>query len=603
MVLKITKSSVIFVSISSLIAFYIGDRMAALYFSITDALNTVEKIFQTLDGILLNIKEKPFLIDISPNSIMVGVLFAAIVLLAWLYIKATEKHFRNGEEHGSARWGTPKDSAPFKAKKADDNVILSATESISLPELSFKYERNKNVLIIGGSGCGKSYGIIEPNLLQMHSSFVITDPKGTILPEMGHALEKNGYTIKVLNTINFRKSMHYNPLAYIKNEADILKVVDVIMKNTSGEGENKGEDFWIKSERMLYTALIAYLWYEAPMIDRNLPMLSDMIDMCGARENDEKYKSPMDILFEELEAREGRHHFAVKQYKKFKQAAGKTLKSILISCAARLAPFDIAEIRELMMEDELELNMIGDRKTAFFVIMSDTDTTFSFIVAMCFYQMFNVLCTHADDDCGGKLPIPVRCLFDEFANCGRIPMFEILISTIRSRLISAVIILQSKAQLKNTYKDHAETIIDCCDSYVFLGGKSTSTVEELSKMIGDETIDTVSFNTTKSQQGSFTTNNQKLKRNLLSPDEIMKIDRLDCIVSISGAPPFRSKKYDLAKHPRFKETGIANKKNMYDVEKKVGEFRNNFISTGISKTDAVVSIDVSELLDFQKESA
>lgn len=575
--------------------------MAALYYRLSNIENAVQRLLETFDGVFQDIGQNPFWLDCSLHSIGVGLGFVLVVLLIWVYQKANQKHFRHKEEHGSARWGNSKDSAPFRSKIPEDNIILSETESISLHKLAFEFERNKNALIIGGSGCGKSWSEVEPNLLQMHSSYVVTDPKGTILPEVGACLEKHGYTIKVLNTINFQKSMHYNPLAYIKKEVDILKVVDVLMKNTSGEGEQKGEDFWVKAERLLYTALIAYLFYEAPVIDRNLPMLSDMIDMCAAREDDENFKSAMDILFDELEQREGHRHFAVKQYKKFKQAAGKTLKSILISCAARLAPFDIEDVRELMMEDELELDMIGDRKTAFFVIMPDTDTTFSFIIAMCFYQMFNLLCTHADDDCGGKLPIPVRCLFDEFANCGRIPMFEILISTIRSRLISAMIVLQSKAQLKNIYKDHAETIMDCCDSYVFLGGKSTSTVKELSEMLGDETIDTQAFNPTKGQQGSVSTQNQKLKRNLLAPDEIKRISRLDCIVDISGVPPFRSKKYDLAKHPRFKETSHADPKNTYDMTAKVKENRKTAITE--SEIKEMVSIDVSELLAFQKEGA
>ena len=590
--MKFTKGGVIAAVLLSLLAFYFGNRIGAEYIALASDLNILEKLTAAADQVLPSILAKPFWISASGTPLQIGAVFATAVILAWLYITASKKHFRAGEEKGSAHWGTKKDSAPFKAKRFEDNIILSATESISLASLPFKYDRNKNIVVIGGSGCGKTFGIIEPNILQMHSSFVITDPKGTILPEVGKSLEDNGYEIRILNTINFKKSMHYNPLAYIKGEADILKVVDVLMKNTSGEGEQKTEDFWAKAERLLYTALIAYLYYEAPAIDCNLPMLSDMIDRCGAKEDNENFKSPMDIMFEELEVRSGNRHFAVKQYKKFKQAAGKTLKSILISCAARLAPFDIKEVRELMLEDELELDLLGDRKTALFVIMSDTDTTFSFIVAMCFYQMFNVLCTHADDDCGGKLKVPVRCLLDEFANCGRIPMFEVLISTIRSRQISATIILQSKAQLKNIYKDHAATILDCCDSYVFLGGKSTDTVEELSKMLGDETIDMQAFNPTKSEKGSISVSNQKDKRNLLDPSEIKRISRLDCIVDIAGAPPFRSKKYNLVKHPKYKQTGIANKTNMYDIQTKVEKKRGSSFSPPASD-EVVLLVDLA----------
>ena len=600
-IFKLTPSSIVFLSIGSCVCFYLGDRFGSLYSAyVAQSSNSITSFLDAMNGIGAAIAAQPFYIDLQAASY--GLICLIGFLLACLYIAVSSKHFRSGEEHGSARWGTKSDIAPLMDKKnPTNNIILSKTEQIKFNgKLPFEYDRNKNIVAIGGSGSGKSYGLIEPNLLQKHSSYVVTDPKGTILPEVGNAL-KDDYEIRVLNTINFKKSMHYNPLAYIHSQKDILRVVNVLMKNTKGDDQKSGGDpFWDKAESLLYTALIAYLYYEAPLVDRHIPMVSTMLDMCAASETDENMKSTIDYLFENLEKRKGSDHFAVKQYKKFKKAAGKTMKSILISCAARLAPFDIDEVRECMMDDELELDTIGDRKTALFVIISDTDTTFSFISAMMFYQMFNLLCTHADDDCGGKLPVPVRCLLDEFANIGRIPDFEHLISTIRSRQISASIILQSKTQITNVYKDDAETIIDCCDSYVFLGGKSTKTTEELSKMLGKETIDNRNFNETRGQQGSVSVQNQQLGRDLLDPAEIGKIDRTDCIVQISGFPPFGSKKYDLKNHPEFSKTAIADKKNWYDIEAEIEKFRTQPVKfDNVKETIHISEADVNELNSLQ----
>lgn len=600
-IFKLTPSSIVFLSIGSCVCFYLGDRFGSLYSAyVAQSSNSITSFLDAMNGIGAAIAAQPFYIDLQAASY--GLICLIGFLLACLYIAVSSKHFRSGEEHGSARWGTKSDIAPLMDKKdPTNNIILSKTEQIKFNgKLPFEYDRNKNIVAIGGSGSGKSYGLIEPNLLQKHSSYVVTDPKGTILPEVGNAL-KDDYEIRVLNTINFKKSMHYNPLAYIHSQKDILRVVNVLMKNTKGDDQKSGGDpFWDSAESLLYTALIAYLYYEAPLVDRHIPMVSTMLDMCAASETDENMKSTIDYLFENLEKRKGSDHFAVKQYKKFKKAAGKTMKSILISCAARLAPFDIDEVRECMMDDELELDTIGDRKTALFVIISDTDTTFSFISAMMFYQMFNLLCTHADDDCGGKLPVPVRCLLDEFANIGRIPDFEHLISTIRSRQISASIILQSKTQITNVYKDDAETIIDCCDSYVFLGGKSTKTTEELSKMLGKETIDNRNFNETRGQQGSVSVQNQQLGRDLLDPAEIGKIDRTDCIVQISGLPPFRSKKYDLKNHPEFSKTAIADKKNWYDIEAEIEKFRTQPVKfDNVKETIHISEADVNELNSLQ----
>lgn len=435
----------------------------------------------------------------------------------------------------------------------------------SRPKIA-KYARNKNVLVIGGSGSGKTRFFVKPQLMQLHSSYVVTDPKGTILIECGKLLERAGYRIKVLNTINFKKSMHYNPLAYIKSEKDILKLVNVLIENTKGEGEKSGEDFWIKSERLLYSAYIGYIWYEAPEEEKNFITLLDMINASEAREDDENFKSPVDMLFERLEQRDP-EHFAVKQYRKFKLAAGKTLKSILVSCGARLATFDIKELRDLMEYDELELDTLGDRKTAFFVIISDTDATFNFVVAMMYSQLFNLLCDKADNEYSGRLPVHVRCLLDEFANIGKIPNFEKLIATIRSREISAAIILQSQSQLKAIYKDNADTIIGNCDSTLFLGGKEKTTLKELSEVLGKETIDLYNTSETRSNQNSYGLSYQKLGKELMSQDELAVMDGGKCILQLRGVRPFLSDKFDITRHPNYKFLSDYDKKNTFDIEK------------------------------------
>ena len=429
-----------------------------------------------------------------------------------------------------------------------------------------KFARNKNVLVIGGSGSGKTRFFVKPNLMQMTTSYCVTDPKGTILVECGKMLQKGGYKIRSLNTINFKKSMHYNPFAYIRSEKDILKLVNVIIANTKGDGEKSGEDFWVKAERLLYCALIGYIYYEAPEEEKNFITLLDLINASEAREDDENFKSPVDMLFDRLAEREP-EHFAVKQYVKFKQAAGKTLKSILISCGARLAPFDIKELRDLMEYDELELDTLGDEKTALFVIISDTDDTFNFVVAIMYSQLFNLLCDKADNEYGGRLPVHVRCLLDEFSNIGQIPKFEKLISTIRSREISACIILQAQSQLKAIYKDNADTIIGNCDTTLFLGGKEKSTLKELSETLGKETIDMYNTSETRSNQNSYGTNYQKLGKELMSQDELSVMDGGKCILQLRGVRPFLSDKYDITKHPRYKMLSDYDKKNAFDMEK------------------------------------
>ena len=493
------------------------------------------------------------MISTSNNNILIGIIGASLIWFIYLYNVFGAKNFMRGQEHGTARWGTRKDIKPLVNKIPDRNIPLSATEQISVDKMKkFEADRNKNIVVIGGSGSGKTYSHIKPSLMQLHSSYVITDPKGTILPETGNLFINNGYELRAFNTIDFTKSLHYNPLAYIRKEKDILKVVNVFMENTKGEGANSGDKFWQDCERLLYTAFIAYLWSEAPPEDQNIPTMIEMLEICEVREDDEDYQSPIDIMFEDLE-KEKPNCLAVKQYKKFKAAAGKTLKSILISCAARLAPFDIDELREIMSYDELRLDEIGDRKTAFFIIMSDTDSTYSFVIAMIMYQMFNLLCEKADNEYGGKLPFQVRCLLDEFANIGKIPDFEKLISTIRSRNISCTIILQSLNQITSIYKESAEIIIDCCDTMVFLGGKSTKTTKQISEMIGKTTIDSQNINESKGQTGSYSLNNAILGRDLIDPSEIGRLKRTECLVLITGLPPFKSKKYNTEKHKRFKE--------------------------------------------------
>ena len=495
---------------------------------------------------------------------------AAVLVWAIIYFRRKNaKKFRQGEEYGSARWGNEKDIAPYIDPVFENNVILTQTERLMMNSRPKdpKYARNKNVLIIGGSGSGKTRFYVKPNLMQMtpNVSYVVTDPKGTILIETGKMLVDGGYKIKVLNTINFNKSMHYNPFHYIRNERDILKLVNTIIANTKGEGDKSGEDFWVKAERLYYCALIGFIWYEAPPEEQNFSTLLEFINASEAREDDEEFKNGVDLLFEELEAEEP-NHFAVRQYKKYKLAAGKTAKSILISCGARLAPFDIQELRELMSYDEMELDMLGDQQTAMFVIISDTDDTFNFVVAIMYTQLFNLLCDKADDEHGGRLPYHVRLLLDEFANIGQIPKFDKLIATIRSREISASIILQSQSQLKSIYKDAAETIIGNCDTTLFLGGKESSTLKEISETLGKETIDLFNTSDTRGQSRSYGLNYQKTGKELMSKDELAVMDGGKCILQLRGVRPFLSRKFDITQHKRYKELSDFNKKNAFDVE-------------------------------------
>ncbi len=523
----------------------------------------IDKIFQGV----LEINTMSFLPSLHVADILIGVGVAALIKFI-VYTKGKNaKKFRQGKEYGSARWGTKKDIEPYMDEKFQNNILLTQTERLTMNgrPANPKYARNKNVLVIGGSGSGKTRFYVKPNLMQMHSSYCVTDPKGTIVLECGKMLEDNGYEIKILNTINFKKSMKYNPFAYLRSEKDILKLVQTIIANTKGEGEKSGEDFWVKAEKLYYTALIGYIFYEAPREEKNFATLLDMIDASEVREDDETYMNPIDRLFEALERKEPTH-FAVKQYKKYKLAAGKTAKSILISCGARLAPFDIQELRDLMSEDELELDTLGDRKTALFVIISDTDDTFNFVVSIMYSQLFNLLCDKADDEYGGRLPVHVRCLLDEFANIGLIPKFEKLIATIRSREISASIILQAQSQLKAIYKDNADTIVGNCDSTLFLGGKEKTTLKELSETLGKETIDLYNTSETRSNQKSFGLNYQKTGKELMSQDEITVMDGSKCIFQLRGVRPFLSDKFDITKHKNYKLLEDYDKKNMFDIE-------------------------------------
>ncbi|HEO4486094.1 TPA: type IV secretory system conjugative DNA transfer family protein [Streptococcus agalactiae] len=523
----------------------------------------IDKIFQGI----LELNTMSFLPSIHPADIIMGVVVAVLIKII-VYTKGKNaKKFRQGKEYGSARWGTKKDIEPYLDEKFQNNILLTQTERLTMNgrPSNPKYARNKNVLVIGGSGSGKTRFYVKPNLMQMHSSYCVTDPKGTIVLECGKMLEDNGYEIKILNTINFKKSMKYNPFAYLRSEKDILKLVQTIIANTKGEGEKAGEDFWVKAEKLYYTALIGYIFYEAPREEKNFATLLDMIDASEVREDDETYMNPIDRLFEALEKKEPTH-FAVKQYKKYKLAAGKTAKSILISCGARLAPFDIRELRDLMSEDELELDTLGDRKTALFVIISDTDDTFNFVVSIMYSQLFNLLCDKADDVYGGRLPVHVRCLLDEFANIGLIPKFEKLIATIRSREISASIILQAQSQLKAIYKDNADTIVGNCDSTLFLGGKEKTTLKELSETLGKETIDLYNTSETRSNQKSFGLNYQKTGKELMSQDEITVMDGSKCIFQLRGVRPFLSDKFDITKHKNYRLLEDYDKKNLFDIE-------------------------------------
>ena len=503
-----------------------------------------------------------------PADLALGIAGAVIVRLI-IYVKGKNaKKYRKGMEYGSARWGTAEDIKPYTDPVFENNIPLTQTERLTMnsrPKQP-KYARNKNILVIGGSGSGKTRFFVKPSLMQMHSSYVVTDPKGTVLIECGKLLQRGGYQIKVLNTINFKKSMKYNPFAYLRSEKDILKLVNTIIANTKGDGEKSGEDFWVKAEKLYYTALIGYIWYEAPDEEKNFTTLLEMINASEAREDDEDFQNPVDLMFERLEEKDP-EHFAVKQYRKYKLAAGKTAKSILISCGARLAPFDIKELRELMETDEMQLDTIGDRKTALFVIISDTDDTFNFVVSILYTQLFNLLCDKADDEYGGRLPVHVRCLLDEFANIGQIPKFEKLIATIRSREISASIILQSQSQLKAIYKDNADTIVGNCDTTLFLGGKEKTTLKEISEILGKETIDSFNTSETRGRELSHGLNYQKLGKQLMTEDEIAVMDGGKCILQLRGVRPFFSDKFDITKHPKYKYLSDADPKNAFDMEK------------------------------------
>ena len=505
--------------------------------------------------------------SLHPLDLLVGLCCGAGLRLAVYLRGKNTKKYRHGMEYGSARWGTAKDIEPFMAPKFADNIILTKTERLMMSNRppDPKNARNKNVLVVGGSGSGKTRFWLKPNLLQCHSSYVVTDPKSTILLECGNAMLKNGYKVRILNTINFKKSMHYNPFAYVHSEKDILKLVTTLMTNTKGEGSG-GDPFWEKSERLLLTALIAYLHYEAPVEEQNFATLLEMLNTMQVLEDDEEYQNPVDLLFEEL-AKKKPNSFAGRQYKLYKLAAGKTAKSILISCGARLAPFDIQELRDLTMYDELQLDTLGDKKTALFLIMSDTDSTFNFLISMVYTQLFNLLCDKADDVYGGKLPIHVRCLIDECANIGQIPNLEKLVATIRSREISACLVLQARSQLKAIYKDNADTIVGNMDSQIFLGGSEPTTLKDLSEMLGKETIDAFNTSDTRGNSPSYGTTFQKMGHELLSRDELAVLDGGKCILQLRGVRPFLSDKYDLTQHPNYKLTSDYDPKNIFDIEK------------------------------------
>ena len=527
--------------------------------------------------------------SLHPLDILVGLCCGAGLRLAVYLRGKNAKKYRHGMEYGSARWGTPKDIEPFMAPKFADNIILTKTERLMMSNRppDPKNARNKNVLVVGGSGSGKTRFWLKPNLLQCHSSYVVTDPKGTIVLECGNAMLKNGYKVRILNTINFKKSMHYNPFAYVHSEKDILKLVTTLMTNTKGEGSG-GDPFWEKSERLLLTALIAYLHYEAPVEEQNFATLLEMLNTMQVLEDDEEYQNPVDLLFEEL-AKKKPNSFAGRQYKLYKLAAGKTAKSILISCGARLAPFDIQELRDLTMYDELQLDTLGDKKTALFLIMSDTDSTFNFLISMVYTQLFNLLCDKADDVYGGKLPVHVRCLIDECANIGQIPNLEKLVATIRSREISACLVLQARSQLKAIYKDNADTIVGNMDSQIFLGGSEPTTLKDLSEMLGKETIDAFNTSDTRGNSPSYGTTFQKMGHELLSRDELAVLDGGKCILQLRGVRPFLSDKYDLTQHPNYKLTSDYDPKNTFDIEKYLNR------KEKINSNDEFVVIDADSL--------
>ena len=582
------KKKLVLTNISYALAAFYADRAFFLYRNSPgeDMGNKLLYAMEHADRIFAG-----FMLSNNWKDLLAGIVVAVVLKVLVWQKQADAKKLRKGIEYGSARWGTVEDIKPYMSEDPWMNIPLTATEALTMESRPKqpKYARNKNIVVIGGSGSGKTRFFVKPSVMQMNCSMVITDPKGTLIEECGKMLakgppkkDKNGnimkdksgkvvhepYVIKVLNTINFSKSLHYNPFAYIRSEKDILKLVTTIIVNTKGEGEKASEDFWVKAEKLLYTALIAFIWYEGDEEEKNLNTLLDLLNESETREEDETYQNPVDMMFQELEERDPQH-FAVRQYKKYKMAAGKTAKSILISCGARLAPFDIAELREIMSYDEMELDKIGDRKTALFLIMSDTDTTFNFVIAMLQSQLFNLLCDKADDEYGGRLPVHVRVIADEFANIGQIPQFDKLIATIRSREISASIILQSQSQLKAMYKDSADTILGNCDTTLFLGGKEKTTLKEMSELLGKETIDLYNTSETRSNQKSFGLNYQKTGKQLMTEDEIAVMDGGKCILQIRGARPFFSDKYDITKHKNYRLLADENEKNRYKVEKEL----------------------------------
>ena len=586
--MKVDVKKLIILNIPYVIVFYMVDKVAWLYRHVNGDLAGM-RLVNTFTNFKLAFQNP--LPSFHPTDILIGIAGALIMKAVVYYRGKNAKKFRQGVEYGSARWGTPADIKPYVDEKDDNNIILTETERLTMSSRpkNPKYARNKNILVVGGSGSGKTRFFVKPNIMQLHSSYCITDPKGTLLVECGNLLAKAKYQIKVLNLINFKKSMHYNPFMYIHSEKDILKLVNTIIANTKGEGDKSGEDFWVKAEKLYYQALIGYIWYEAPEDEMNFSTLLEMINASEAREDDENFKNAVDLMFDELAQREP-DHFAVRQYAKYKLAAGKTAKSILISCGARLAPFDIKELRDLMSYDELELDLLGDRKTALFIIIPDTDDTFNFVASIMYTQLFNLLCDRADDVYGGRLPVHVRCLLDEFANIGQIPKFDKLIATIRSREISASIILQSQSQLKAIYKDNADTIIGNCDTTLFLGGKETTTLKEMSEMLGKETIDLYNTSDTRGTNRSYGLNYQKTGKELMTKDELAVMDGGKCIMQLRGVRPFFSNKYDITKHKRYKYLSDYDPKLAFDIEKYMSR------KLVLKKDDPieVVDIDLSE---------
>ena len=541
-----------------------------------------------------------------PVDLLIGIAGAVIIRLVVYSKQKNAKKYRKGMEYGTARWGTPADIKPFIDPVFENNVLLTQTERLMMSNRPKdpKNARNKNILVIGGSGSGKTRFFAKPNIMQLHSSYVITDPKGSLISEVGQLLQRAKYRIKVLNTINFSKSMHYNPFAYLRSEKDILKLVNTIIVNTKGEGAQSAEDFWVKSERLFYSALIGYIFYEAPEEEKNFTTMLDMINASEAKEDDSEFQSPVDLMFARLEEKDP-EHFAVRQYKKFLLSAGKTRASILVSCGARLAPFDIRELRELMEYDEMELDTLGDRKTALFLIMSDTDSTFNFVIAILQAQLFNLLCDKADDVYGGRLPVHVRCILDEFANIGQIPQFDKLIATIRSREISASIILQSQSQLKAIYRDNADTIVGNCDTMLFLGGKEKTTLKEISEILGKETIDSFNTSENRGKEISHGLNYQKLGKELMTQDEIATMDGGMCILQVRGIRPFFSKKYDITKHPNYKYLSDADKKNAFDVERYIRAQRKKKRTPAVVEPEEpfdLYDIDLSDMNMAAEES-